>query len=163
MLCDIVSKNGNLLINIVQTPEGDLEPDMIKTLEEIGDWIAVNGEGIYGTRPWEVFGERPIATEVVKTAKFNEKNIKYAEDDIRFTKKGDALLYAFCLEQPTKDIRIKSLGTDANLNSKEIASIKILGSDETLTWTLKNDALVINKPTKLPNWDVIGLKIEFKK
>ena len=59
MLIDIVSKNGNLLINIVQTPEGDLEPDMLRTLDEIGAWIAVNGKGIYGTRPWKVYGEGP--------------------------------------------------------------------------------------------------------
>ena len=51
LLVDIVSKNGNLLINVVQTPEGDLEPDMLTTLEEIGAWIAMNGGGIYATRP----------------------------------------------------------------------------------------------------------------
>ena len=57
MLVDIVSKNGNLLINVVQTPEGDLEPDMLKILEEIGVWTAANGEGIYGSRPWKTLGE----------------------------------------------------------------------------------------------------------
>jgi len=55
MLVDIVSKNGNLLINVVQTPEGDLEPDMLQILDEIGTWTAANGEGIYGSRPWENF------------------------------------------------------------------------------------------------------------
>ena len=59
LLVDIVSKNGNLLINMVQTPEGELEPDVLKTVEEIGDWTAVNGEGIYGTRPWKIYGEKP--------------------------------------------------------------------------------------------------------
>ena len=60
MLVDIVSKNGNLLINIVQTPEGNLEPDLLKTLDEMSRWIAVNGEGIYNSRPWVKFGERRI-------------------------------------------------------------------------------------------------------
>ena len=75
MLVDIVSKNGNLLINIVQTPEGDLEPDMLKTLDEIGAWIAQNGEGIYGTRPWKVYGERPAGAPVIKSGNFNEDKI----------------------------------------------------------------------------------------
>lgn len=163
MLCDIVSKNGNLLINIVQTPEGDLEPDLLKALDEIGTWMQTNGEGIYGTRPWKVFGERPAKAATVKTAKFNEKNIKYAEDDIRFTKKGENTMYAFCLENPTKEVRIKSLGINAKLNTKKIASITILGSSEKLTWKVEKEALVISKPTQLPKWDVIGFKIEFKK
>ncbi len=55
MLVDIVSKNGNLLLNVVQTPEGDLEPDMLKILEETGVWTSANGEGIYGTRPWKIY------------------------------------------------------------------------------------------------------------
>ena len=49
----------------------------------------------------------------VKTVKFNEKNITYAEGDIRFTKKGEDILYAFCLEQPTKDVKNKSIGKNA--------------------------------------------------
>ncbi len=77
MLVDIVSKNGNLLINIVQTPEGDLEPDILNTLDEIGKWIAANGEGIYGTRPWKVFGEVPDNVKVVKAGNFNEDKLKY--------------------------------------------------------------------------------------
>ena len=59
MLVDIVSKNGNLLINIVQTPEGDIEQDMIETLDAIGKWTSTNGEGIYGSRPWKIFGSGP--------------------------------------------------------------------------------------------------------
>ena len=58
MLVDIVSKNGNLLLNVVQTPEGDLEPDMLKILDEIGIWTSANGEGIYGSRPWKIYGEK---------------------------------------------------------------------------------------------------------
>jgi alpha-L-fucosidase len=85
MLVDIVSKNGNLLINIVQTPEGDLEPDMLKTLDDIGNWMAANGTGIYGTRPWKVFGEKPAEAKVVKADNFNEERLKYTDKDIRFT------------------------------------------------------------------------------
>ncbi len=73
MLVDIVSKNGNLLLNVVQTPEGDLEPDMLKILEEIGVWTSANGEGIYGTRPWKTFGEKPEGQISSKRGKVRRK------------------------------------------------------------------------------------------
>ncbi|MCK7524889.1 MAG: alpha-L-fucosidase [Ignavibacteriales bacterium] len=113
MLVDIVSKNGNLLINVVQTPEGDLEPDMLQILEEIGVWTAANGEGIYGTRPWKTFGEVSPETAAFKPGRFDE-NYKYNAKDIRFTTK-DGALYAFCLGTPTGDVVIKSLAANATV------------------------------------------------
>lgn len=158
MLTDIVSKNGNLLINIVQTPEGDLEPDMLKTLDEIGTWMAANGEGIYGTRPWKIFGEKPEGSTVIKAGNFNEGKVKYTSKDIRFTVKG-ANLYAFCLDIPDNNIIIKSLGKNSKLNDKKIASVKILGSNAKVQWKQEADALVITRPATLPAWKVIGLKV----
>jgi alpha-L-fucosidase len=158
MLVDIVSKNGNLLINIVQTPEGDLEPDILKTLDEIGKWTAANGEGIYGTRPWKVFGEKPENTTIVKAGNFNEEKLKYTAKDIRFTTKGNHV-YAFCLDIPQDDITIKSLGKNSALNNKKIVSIKMMGSDTPVTWKQDGDMLVIKKPTDLPGWKVLGFNI----
>jgi alpha-L-fucosidase len=158
MLVDIVSKNGNLLINIVQTPEGDLEPDILKTLDEIGKWIAANGEGIYGTRPWKVFGETPDHTQIVKAGNFNEDKLKYSGQDIRFTKKGNHL-YTFCLNIPEGDIQIKSLGKDSKLNTKKIISIKMLGIDEHLNWQQDDHGLTIKRPAHLPDWNVLGFNI----
>jgi len=149
MLVDIVSKNGNLLINIVQTPEGDLEPDVMKIVEEIGMWTSVNGEGIYGSRPWKVYGEKPATESVVKSGSFNEDKLKYTEQDIRFTTKGDTL-YAFCLGEPKEDIQIKSLGKDSKLSDKKIASVSLLGSNEKLHWKQGKDALLIKKSFKIP-------------
>jgi len=158
MLVDIVSKNGNLLINIVQTPEGDLEPDVLKTLDEIGIWMKANGEGIFGTRPWKVFGEHPENTAVVKAGNFNEEKLKYSASDIRFTVKGNNL-YAFCLNVPEADIAIKSLGTSLGLNSKKIRAIKLMGSNSKLNWKQQGDKLVIKKPADLPAWKVLGFCI----
>lgn len=118
MLADIVSKNGNLLINVVQTPEGDIEPDMQKILEEIGIWISANGEGIYGSRPWKIYGEKPANKPVVKLGRFDE-NYKLNSKDIRFTIKGD-ILYAFCLGTPTENIRIGSLGKKSKISRKSV-------------------------------------------
>jgi alpha-L-fucosidase len=161
MLVDIVSKNGNLLINVVQTPEGDLEPDMLKILEEIGIWTAANGEGIYGSRPWRIYGEKPVDKHVKKLGRFDE-NFGYSSKDIRFTTKGNTL-YAYCLGKPEEDISIKSLGKSSNPTSKSIASIAMVGSKEKIQWKQTSEALVIKKPANLPTWQVIGFKIEFKK
>lgn len=162
MLVDIVSKNGNLLLNVVQTPEGDLELDMLKILEDIGDWTTVNGEGIYGTRPWKIYGEKPADAKVVKSEKANEGKVKYSAKDIRFTKKGNTL-YAFCLGMPTEDISIVSLGKNSKLALKAVASVKLLGSNENLQWKQEDNALVISKPIKTSAVQVIAFKIEFKK
>jgi alpha-L-fucosidase len=161
MLVDIVSKNGNLLLNVVQTPEGDLEPDMLKILDEIGIWTAANGEGIYGTRPWKIFGEKPDGQAPVKLGRFDE-NYKLSYKDIRFTTK-DGNLYAFCLGIPSEDIVIKSLGKNSKLEEKPIASVRMLGSESKVRWSQQNDRLIIRKPSKMPSWQVLGYKIEFKK
>ncbi|MGH2564470.1 MAG: alpha-L-fucosidase, partial [Ginsengibacter sp.] len=163
MLVDIVSKNGNLLINIVQTPEGDLEPDVMKIVEEIGRWTSVNGEGIYGSRPWKVYGEKPAAESVVKSGNFNEDKLKYSAQDIRFTAKGDTL-YAFCLGEPTEDILMSSLGNDSKLPGEKIASVSLLGSNEKLHWRQGKGALLIKKTFKMPVEEVpvAGFKIVMK-
>lgn len=163
MLVDVVSKNGNLLINIVQTPEGDIEADVLQIVEEIGQWMSVNGEGIYGTRPWKIFGEHPAGGTVVKSGSFNEDKMKYTAEDIRFTTKEDAL-YAFCLGKPSGKIKIVSLGKKSSVNGKTIKSVKMLGSGEAIKWKQSDDALVINNPSKLAveKVPVPGFKIEFK-
>lgn len=161
MLVDIVSKNGNLLINVVQTPEGDLEPDMLEILEEIGIWTSANGEGIYGTRPWKIYGEKPSDRPVKKLERFDE-NFGYSSSDIRFTSKGDTL-YAFCLGKPEGDIVIKSLAKSAKTGVKPIAKIILIGGSDRTIWKQTSESLIIKKPKNLPAWQVTGFKIEFRK
>ncbi len=163
MLVDIVSKNGNLLLNVVQTPEGDLEQDVLDILNEIAAWIPDNGEAIYGTRPWKIYGEGPSTKNQEKGVFGGVKDVRpYESSDIRFTTKGETL-YAFCMQNPADDIKIASLGKDSKVCGKQVASVKILGSKEKLKWNQQNDALVIEKPSKLPEWKVVTLKVEFKK
>jgi alpha-L-fucosidase len=164
MLVDIVSKNGNLLLNVVQTPEGDLEPDVLNILDEIAAWTPANGEGIYGTRPWKIYGEGPSLVKKQEKGHFGGvKDVRpYESTDIRFTSKGETL-YAFCMEQPVGDIQITSLGKNSKLCGKAVSSVKMLGSKEKLKWTQRGDALIIAKPTQLPNWKVVTFKIAFKK
>jgi alpha-L-fucosidase len=163
MLVDIVSKNGNLLLNVVQTPEGDLEPDVLAILDEIAAWTPVNGEGIYETRPWKVFGEGPSMKKQEKGRFGGVKDVRpYESGDIRFTVKGETL-YAFCMIAPSSGIKIESLGKNSKLNNKAVSSVKMLGGNEKLSWKQNPEALIIDKPSELPGWQVIAFKIDFKK
>ena len=158
MLADIVSKNGSLLLNIVQTPEGDLEPDVIRIVNEIGDWTSVNGESIYGTRPWIKFGEGPTAEAVVgKSAMYNEGNVKYTAKDIRFTQSKDGkVLYAIALGWPTDGkLTVKSLAGAAGT----IKAVSLLGHEGKLDWTQTAGGLVVGLPAQKPCEYAFALKI----
>ncbi|MGC9037069.1 MAG: alpha-L-fucosidase, partial [Verrucomicrobiia bacterium] len=95
MLIDIVSKNGNLLLNVVQRPDGSLDPEVEQMLNQMAKWISVNGEAIYDTRPWLVYGEGKTRA---RGGSFRE-DFKYTASDIRFTTKGNTL-YAFAMGLP---------------------------------------------------------------
>jgi len=160
MLVDIVSKNGNLLLNIVQTPEGDLEDDVMKIVNEFGIWMHDNSEGIYGTRPWSVYGEGPSTlTQQEKGSHGGIKDVRpYASTDLRFTQKENKL-YTFVMEHPKENIVIKAL--KANQHVKDIT---MLGTNEPLTF--KQDAqtgtLTIDKPNILPAYAVTCYRITFE-
>jgi alpha-L-fucosidase len=163
MLVDIVSKNGNLLLNVVQTPEGDLEQDVIDILEEIAAWTPVNGEGIYGTRPWKIYGEGPSMQNKIKGTFGGVRDVRaYEPADIRFTSKGN-ILYAFCMERPDENIKIKSLGKTSRLIESKIKSVTMLGKETRLHWSQNDEELVIDLPSELPDWRIIGFRIEFRK
>ncbi len=159
MLVDIVSKNGNLLLNVVQTPEGDLEQDVQDILEKIAAWTPVNGEGIYGTRPWKIYGEGPSMKNQEKGRHGGVKDVrKYEPSDIRFTSKGDTL-YAFCMEVPEEDITISSLGENSAIYKGKVKSVEMLGNQEEVKWSQELDGLVITLPVRLPGWEVVGFRI----
>ena len=151
MLADIVSKNGNLLLNIVLYPDGSLPPESQSLLDELAAWMQVNGEAIHGSRPWRVYGEGP--TETAGGA-FKE-NTAYTPQDIRFTAKGDAL-YAITLGQPVAEVRIAALGRHAK---RRVRLVRLLGHDAPLTFRQSDDALRVALPDSLPTRHGSVLKI----
>ncbi|RAJ77316.1 alpha-L-fucosidase [Chitinophaga dinghuensis] len=158
MLVDIVSKNGNLLLNIPVRGDGTIDDKEVHVLEGIAAWMDINKESIFGTRPWTTYGEGP-STETanpVNAQGFNEGKLKYSGKDIRFNKKGD-ILYATVMGIPIEDLQIKSLGKKTE--RKQIKSIILLGSKEKIKWQQQEDALVILKPKTVPNDIAMVFKI----
>jgi alpha-L-fucosidase len=139
MLVDIVSKNGNLLLNVVQRPDGSLDGEVEEMLKELADWIGIHGEAIYGTRPWLVYGEGSVRT---KGGHFHE-DFKYSAKDIRFTKKGEAL-YATALGWPEDGrLLVRSL---ASTGAGTISEVTLLGSEAKLVWDRTPEGLVVTLP-----------------
>ena len=154
MLADIVSKNGNLMVNVVLYPEGDLPPESQTFLTEMAAWMKVNSEAIHGSRPWITFGEGP--TEAAEGA-FKE-NAAYLPQDIRFTTKGD-FLYAITLGEPVKEVVIKSLGMAAGTD-RRIKSVQLLGGPA-LNYAQTDNALVVALPDALPSRHSSAFRITF--
>jgi alpha-L-fucosidase len=154
MLTDIVSKNGNLLLNIVQYPDGSLPPESQLLLKEMAAWIKVNGEAIYATRPWKIYGEGPTSAAV---GHFKEAD-NYTAQDIRFTTKKN-VLYATTLAEPAGTIKILSLGASSKLLNKKIKDVRLLGYNRKLNWRQENDYLLVTLPEKLPTSFGSSLKI----
>lgn len=142
-LVDIVSKNGNLLLNVGPRADGTIPQDQQETLLKIGAWLDVNGEAIYGSEYWKVFGEGPTEEEGGYMSEHAKKK-DFTAQDIRFTTKGDKL-YAIMLDWPSDaKISIKSLGA-ASEHAKDIdiKGIRLLGSEAKLTFTRTDEALTV--------------------
>jgi alpha-L-fucosidase len=144
-LVDVVSKNGNLLMNIGPRSDGTIPDEVQQVLLAVGGWLKVNGDAIYGTRPWVSYGEGP--TKVAAGSFQDTKTQEYTAEDFRFTTKGDNL-YAIELAWPSgKEAVIQSLNEGA-LKGKQIRSVALLGSDAKLTYDLRADGLHIALPAQ---------------
>ncbi len=142
-LIDIVSKNGNLLMNIGPKSDGTIPEAAQKVLRDMGSWLKVNGEAIYGTRPWIIFGEGP--TKVAAGSFHDTDTQSYTPKDFRFTTKA-GLIYAIELGWPaTSETVIHSLRADA---MAKVESISLLGSDGSLKFQQQSDGLHIQLPEK---------------
>jgi alpha-L-fucosidase len=146
-MIDIVSKNGNLLLNIGPRSDGTIPEEVQAVLRDVGSWLKVNGEAIYGTRPWKMYGEGP--TKVAAGSFHDTDTAGYSAEDFRFTTKGNTL-YAMELGWPAGgEAVIHSLGSSAT-NPLKIGLVFLLGWDAKLAFEQKSDGLHIQMPAHSP-------------
>lgn len=164
MLIDIVSKNGNLMLSVPVRGDGTIDEDEVNCVEGIARWMAGNGEGIFGSRPWSVYGEGPsVSTPAPKGMFGGARDVRtYRSEDIRFTTAGPSL-YAFVLAWPEGGkVTIKSLAQGSALYPKEVARVEMLGKPGPLTFTRGPAGLVVTLPEKHPGDFAYTLKIHSK-
>lgn len=158
-LVDIVSKNGNLLLNIGPQADGIIPDEQKNILLSIGEWLKVNGEAIYGTRPWKKFGEGE--TEPAKGSFSDNEATPYTVRDIRFTTKGNDF-YAIALNWCDSDLLIKSLDNNAIADAR-IQKVTLLGSNEKIDWEQTEEGLKLSLPKQKPCEYAYSFKISFDK
>lgn len=141
MLIDIVAKNGTMLLNILQRPDGSLDEETLYILRELASWFPICGEGIYGTRPWRVSGE---GESKVVIQGFREDAVDWGPSDIRFTQKGDTL-YAFLLRAAENRVAVVKSLTPA----EKVRSVRLLGGGE-LPFSQSFGVLTAKLPEELP-------------
>jgi alpha-L-fucosidase len=148
-LVDIVSKNGNLMLNIPVRSDGTIDEKERKIVEEIGAWMKVNSESIYGTRPWTIFGEGPAqqAAAALSAQGFNEgKGKPFTHEDIRFATKGDAL-YATAMGWPENGkLVIKSLAKNSQYLPAAIQKVEWVATKQSLTFERNENGLIVSLP-----------------
>ena len=144
LLVDIVSKNGNLLLNFPLPASGELDSDEMSTLEGITAWIGVNGEGIFHTRPWKINGEGPAMDVKVEKSGFNEsKQPDLTAKDVRFTSKGETL-FAFLQGFAPGETSIRALGSGSAQTPAKVMDVRLLGRDQALPFTQAADGPASN-------------------
>lgn len=158
-LIDIVSKNGNLLLNIGPRADGTITDEQKAVLLSIGKWLEINGEAIYGTRCWKKFGEGDA--EPTKGSFSDNTATPYSTRDIRFTTKGNDF-YAIVLNWDEKGVFVTSLDKEAIADAK-IQQVTLLGSDEKIAWEQTDKGLKLSFPKNKPCEYAYSFKITFDK
>ena len=143
-LVEIVSKGGNYLLNVGPTPEGLIPQPCIDRLAEVGGWMDVNGEAIYGTSPWRVFHENEASSG----------------RDIRFTAKGNSV-YVFCPSGQAGQLTIEALGKEQSPDQR-VLSVSMLGCGERIKWSQKSDGLTLTVPSVAPGRFISTFRIELQ-
>jgi alpha-L-fucosidase len=164
MLADIVSKNGNLLLNVPVRSDGTIDEQEREVVEGIAAWMQINSEAVYGTRPWKVFGEGPSLAAPVPLSGpgFNERRAQpFSAADVRFTSKGNTL-YATLLGAPTEKVELRALGLESEY-SVPVEQVELLGRNTSVNWNQAAYALVIDPPSNLPSQYAIVYKIKLGK
>jgi alpha-L-fucosidase len=171
LLVDVVSKNGNFMLNVELLPDGTIPPEHKAILDDFGAWMRLNGEAIYASKPWKVYGDNfytgltdqdfgnanvantdLVALKAKKSKQFNNRtkdSEPYGHDEVRFTTKGD-VLYVFVLNPKAGEIELPSLGLGSEYQPNKIQFVSLIGSNEKIEFTQTNDKLTLSVPAERP-------------
>lgn len=159
-LLEEVSRDGNVAVCISLLPDGSLDDGSLKMLKEVGEWMRLNGEGIYGSRAWVKYGE---GSQQLPGGKLGSRQADcvFSTNDFRFMIGSNGCLYAYCMTVPAPgtELKIASLGTDAKLLAGPVKSVSLLGSDAKLDWKQEAAGLVITCPKEMLFHTAVGFKI----
>jgi alpha-L-fucosidase len=167
-IIEAAARDGNAGVCISLLPDGSLDEGSTRMLKEVGEWMRMNGEAIYGSSAWTIAGEGEVVDGKLKMlpgGKLEKRHadFKFSSQDFRFTVGKDGALYAICLSVPEggSQLSIKSLGAAANTLGKPVKSVQLLGpAHEALDWRQQPDALVISCPRAMPYATAVVFKIE---
>ncbi len=160
-LIDIVSKNGCLLLNIGPKADGTIPDPAKKILATMGEWLSVNDEVIFNTRPWKIYGEGPTKVDKGNHTEKNNKDAGF--EDIRFTTNGD-VLYATALGWSKDGVfNIKSLATNNEYDKRKVESVTFVSGKNKLDWKQSASGLKITVKGNKPCEEAFAFKIKFKK
>jgi alpha-L-fucosidase len=158
-LVDVVSKNGNLLLNVGPAADGTIPEPVKNTLLAMGAWLQVNGEAIYGSRPWLLYGEGP--TKVTSNARNSDRQ-QFTAEDIRFTTRNRAL-YAIALGRPANgELLIHTLFRGTPYLGGPVCAIRLLGFPDALTWSQQDDGLHLELPQSAPEEPAYTFRLVFR-
>jgi alpha-L-fucosidase len=167
-MLEIVSRDGIYAVNVSLRPDGSLDDGSRTLLKDVGGWLRINGEAIYGSKAWAKYGEgatdssgrlRTLPAGQLGKA---QADFQFGPEDFRFTQGKDGAVYAFALAvpQPGAEVTIASLGSAAGLLSTPVKSVSMLGSSEKLTWRQNPDGLTIKCPARMPSQIAVAFKIQ---
>lgn len=166
-IIEAIARDGNAALCISLLPDGSLDEGSLQMLKEVGAWMKLNGEGVYGSHAWIIPGEGEIIDGKLKMLPGGALRQKHAEfkfdtQDFRFTVGKNGALYVFCMTVPApgEQLKIKSLASNANKLEKPVTKVQILGYKGNLKWKQESDGLIITCPTTMSFATSIVFKIE---
>lgn len=166
-LLEIVARDGAVGVSIPLRPDGSLDEGCVKMLKEVGEWMRINGQGIYGSSAWSVLGEGKDGKLNVLPGGFigaNQANHSFYTTDFRFTVGKDGAIYAWCMTVPKAGDKLKivSLGSDAGIGKKHVTSVELLGEKNKIEWKQEADGLSIVYPDSAHLKTAVGFRIVCK-
>lgn len=163
-IIEAIARDGNVALNIPMKPDGSIESECEAMLIEMGEWMAINGEAVYGSHAWSTLGEGELRNGKLRKLPGGglgkrQRDFKFTPHDIRFTRGKNGSLYAFLMELPNpgETVHITSL---AQKNGHNVTSVSLLGSDSEVEWHQTDDALSITAPSRMPCRTSIVYKID---